>query len=157
MEGAARRVVHGLKYRGVRELAPLMAAAMAPLGQRVPFDGALAIPLHRSRLRDRGFNQAELLLENLGWQPCEGRLIRHKKTETQVGMHEHERRRNVDDAFAYEGPRLDGRSLALVDDVITTGSTAVECGRVLREHGARHVYIFAYTRANFRPGSRPDD
>ena len=67
MEGAARKAVHELKYRFVRSLAPLMAGHMQTLREIVEFDVALEVPLHRSRERQRGFNQAALLLDQLGW------------------------------------------------------------------------------------------
>jgi ComF family protein len=155
MEGAARRVVHGLKYRGIRALAALMAGAMEPLAASHPVDAVLAVPLHRSRLRSRGFNQAEVLLDRLGWPVAEGRLVRRRKTSTQVGLRLRERRTNVAGAFSYAGPPLNGLRLGLVDDVITTGATANECARVLRDHGARSVTAFAFARANYDP-SRND-
>ena len=148
MEGPARSLVHALKYDRVRSIAPLLARAMQPLADSVPFDGAFPIPLHRSRLRSRGFNQADLVLDALRWRRADGALCRSRKTATQVGLALHERRRNVSGAFDYTGPRLDGARLVLVDDVITTGATANECARVLKEHGAREVTVVAFARAN---------
>jgi len=148
MEGAARKAVHELKYRFVRSLAPLMAEQMRKLQDAVAFDLALAVPLHRSRERERGFNQAALLLEHLGWPAAPGGLRRTRRTERQVGMHVGERRSNVLGAFAYEGAHLGGLTVAVVDDVVTTGATANECARVLREHGARRVYAFGFARAS---------
>jgi ComF family protein len=154
MEGAARRAVHALKYRGVRALAPFMASRLAPLRDRLEFDAAMPVPLHRSRLKSRGFNQAEVLLAQLDWPRGPGRLRRIRKTATQVGMHLGERRSNVAGAFAYEGPSLTGLAIALVDDVITTGATGNECARVLRDHGAKSVVIVAFARANYEPTAR---
>ena len=64
-----------------------------------------------------------------------------------------ERRRNIADAFAYQGPTLDGATILLVDDVVTTGATVEACARVLKDHGARHVYVAAFARASYKPGS----
>lgn len=153
MNGAARNAVHALKYRYESALAVPMAALMAPLREQAPFDLAVAVPLHRSRQRERGFNQAGLLVRELGWPGLPGTLRRVRKTERQVGTRSSERRRNVADAFAYEGPPLDGLAIAVVDDVVTTGATANECARVLREHGARSVVAFAFARASYRPGT----
>ena len=139
MEGVGRQLVHGLKYRGWTSLAPVVAARMAPLPERVSFDVALPVPLHWWRKRSRGFNQAELLLRELGWPRAEGRLRRVRRTETQVGMHLAERRSNVSDAFDYRGPSLTGLTVALVDDVITTGATANECERSTRAHDRREI------------------
>ncbi len=154
MDGAARKIVHALKYRGVRSLAGRMAGAMEPLRESTPFDVALPVPLHRSRERHRGFNQAELILEELGWACAEGRLRRIRNTPHQVGRHQAERRSNVAGAFAYEGPSLAGLTVAVVDDVVTTGATVSECARVLRDHGARRIFAIAYARASFDPRSR---
>lgn len=149
MDGAARRAIHGLKYRGFRMLAPAMASRMAPLSDARPFDVAFAVPLHRSRTRRRGFNQADLLLHLLGWPAPQGSLRRVRKTATQVGLRLGERRSNVAGAFAYDGPSLAGITVAVVDDVITTGATANECARVLRDHGAKSVVAVAFARANY--------
>jgi ComF family protein len=153
MDGPARELVHALKYRGVRDIAPLMAERMAGLPERHQFDVAVPVPLHAARERWRGFNQAALLLGRLAWPEAEGRLVRTRKTDTQVGMRVHERRSNVVGAFQWQGPRLDGRTVALVDDVITTGATVNECAAVLRQHGARRVVAFAFARASYLPGT----
>jgi ComF family protein len=157
MEGPARRLVHGLKYEGVRGLAREMAAAMQPLREARPFDFAIAIPLHPSRQRRRGFNQAELLLEALEWPRPEATLHRTRKTSTQVGMRLSERRANVVGAFDFRGPELAGATVALVDDVLTTGATANECARVLRDHGAGGVVALAFARASYRPEAQESD
>lgn len=153
MEGVARQLVHAIKYRGVRDLAPLMAARMHPLRERRAFDVAVAVPLHRSREKHRGFNQAADILRHTGWPQLEGSLVRVRKTDTQVGMKPGERRANISNAFRWRGPSLDGLSVAVVDDVITTGATANECARVLRENGARHVVALAFARANYEPAA----
>jgi predicted amidophosphoribosyltransferase len=121
MEGPARALVHGLKYRGVRELAGLMAPRVAQLRDKHSFDVAVAVPLHRSRERSRGFNQAEELLASLGWPVAPGSLLRTRKTESQVGLRAGERRANITGAFTWRGASLRGLRVAVVDDVITTG------------------------------------
>lgn len=151
MEGPARQLVHGLKYRGVTDLAALMAERMKQLNAVGEFDVAVVVPLHRSRRRRRGFNQAEEILRRLPWPGPDGQLVRLRKTETQVGLHSSERRSNVSGAFAWRGESLAGRRVALVDDVITTGATVNECARVLREHGARSVIALAFARASHDP------
>jgi ComF family protein len=157
MAGPARHLVHALKYGGVRAAARPMAARMLPLWQPGQFDAAIPVPLHRARRRARGFNQAEVLLRELGWPLAPGRLVRVRKTKTQVGLHARERRANVQGAFTYHGPPLDGLSLALVDDVITTGATANECASLLRDHGARRVVVVAFARATHEREGVPGD
>ena len=105
---------------------------------------------HRSRLRERGFNQSELLMRAAGWMEPVGCLLRTKKTNRQVGMHEGERRANVAGAFVYRGPALNGLSVAIVDDVVTTGATVQECATVLKEAGAREVWAVAFARASYK-------
>lgn len=154
MDGVGRQVVHGLKYRRIEALAGLMAERLQPLRERVPFDVAIAIPLHRSRQHERGFNQADLILAASGW-PCPGGALRRtRKTRTQVGLHARERRQNVGGAFRYDGGPLTGLRVVLVDDVLTTGSTADECAAVLKDAGARSVWALTFARASYDPGSQ---
>ncbi len=157
MEGPARGVVHDLKYRGVRDLAGDMAAALRPIVEALRPDAVYAIPLHRRRRRSRGFNQSEAILTRLGAPPAPGRLERLRATASQVGLDVRARRRNVAGAFRYRGPDLEGATVAVLDDVVTTGATAHECARVLREHGAGRVYALAYARASFAASGQPRD
>ncbi|MXY87558.1 MAG: ComF family protein [Dehalococcoidia bacterium] len=158
MTGAARRVVHGLKFSGIRDLADGMAEALVPVVDGLAPDAVFPIPLHRSRHRRRGFNQAGVLFERLGWPPPPGRLERVRATASQVGLSASERRENVAGAFRYRGPSLKGATVAVLDDVVTTGATAGECARVLREHGAARVYALAYARAPYHsPASGRSD
>lgn len=152
MQGVARKLVHAFKYRRARDLAPLLAGYMAPLPDGLSIDGYHAVPLHRSRQRDRGFNQARSLQTECGWPEAPGHLVRTRKTARQVGMHLGERRTNVSGAFAYTGPELDGLTIGLIDDVVTTGATVNECARVLKANGARAVYVLAFARASYQPG-----
>ncbi len=151
MSGPARGLVHELKYRYVRAAAPVMAHHMRALSDETPFDIALAVPLHPSRYRHRGFNQAGEILHALEWPVAPGRLHRVRRTERQVGMDMSERRSNVAGAFAYRGDPLDGLTVAVIDDVVTTGATANTCAQVLRDHGARHVYALAFARKSYDP------
>lgn len=154
MGGSARRVVHALKYRGVQSLAAFMATHVSPLREHHAIDAAFPVPLHRTRVRSRGFNQSALILSALDWPRHVGELRRVRRTETQVGLHLGERRANVSGAFRYEGPALSGLTVAIIDDVVTTGATANECAAILREHGARYVYAFAFARASYDPEAR---
>lgn len=152
MDGVTRQLVHGLKYRGVMDLAETMAGRMRFLQARHDFDVALSVPLHPSRQKRRGFNQAEEIVRRLGWPVVVGgSLVRRRKTDTQVGMHARERRNNVSGAFEWRGASLRGQRVAIVDDVITTGATVNECASVLREHGARSVFALAFARASYDP------
>jgi hypothetical protein len=80
MGGAARRLIHALKYQHYRSAAPAMAAFMPALAADLAVDRFFAVPLHRSRVRERGFNQSSLLLGHAGWVPSPG-LERVRKTQ----------------------------------------------------------------------------
>ena len=151
MAGPARSLVHSLKYRHYRAVAPTMAALMAGLPEGLNIDRFFAVPLHKSRLRERGFNQSEELLRHAGWTPSSAGLARIRKTDQQVGQRLGERRANVAGAFTYSGRRLDGEAVALIDDVVTTGATVVECARALKDAGASAVWAFAFARASYQP------
>lgn len=153
-EGIARRAVHALKYLYVRDIAPAMAAEIAPLADR--FDVVAPIPLHASRRRERGYNQAELLAEACSLPLLPGRLQRVRRTKQQVGRGLNERRANVRGAFAYVGKPLAGMRIALVDDVVTSGATALACAAVLKDHGARTVHVLAFARASYDPDAEAE-
>jgi ComF family protein len=153
MSGPARQLIHDLKYRYYRALAPVMGRLLTEALPDLVFDACFVVPLHRSRLRERGFNQSELLLRNTSLLPPAPGLARVRRTDRQVGQRLSERRTNVAGAFAYSGPRLDGMSVALLDDVITTGATVHECALVLRDAGAREVWAVAFARASYDPAT----
>ena len=98
-------------------------------------------PMHRHRLRERGYNQSLLLAaviaESTG-SPVADVLIRTRSTATQVGLSQSERQSNVAGAFAARG-RLDGLSVMLIDDVVTTGATLTNCATACRSAGAASV------------------
>jgi len=149
MSGAARQLVHDLKYRYVRTAAPVMANFMRDLPGGLSVDLFCPVPLHASREKERGFNQSALLLRHAGWAPVSDGLRRVRRTDRQVGSGFSERRTNIGGAFAWAGGRLDGKTVAVVDDVITTGATVAECAAVLLDAGARRVWALAFARASF--------
>ncbi len=120
-----------------------------------PYDQLLPLPLHPSRLRQRGFNQALEIarhLENRGCGPVDRKaLYRQRPTAPQAGLPYRERAANVRGAFAC-ARRFDGARLLLIDDVMTSGETAGECCRILIAQGAREVSVAVLARA-LRPDS----
>lgn len=151
--GPLARVLHDYKYQRDVTLAPLLADFLiqsCPL--IVDHDLIVPVPLHRDRLRWRGFNQSHLLARRLG-QHFNVRvdpflLTRARPTPPQVGLDEADRRRNVAGAFAVRRiTTLAGRHTLLVDDVYTTGATVEECARVLKRAGARRVDVLVLARA----------
>lgn len=111
-----------------------------------PFEGSLIVPvpLHHSRERARGFNQAELLAARLGL-PIEKKLLgRRKNTPSQTGLSRNERKRNLAGAFEARGD-VHGKVI-VVDDVYTTGSTMNEIARTLKRAGAERVEVLTVAR-----------
>jgi ComF family protein len=159
--GTLREAVNALKFEGrTRVAAPLaqrlacLLDAEAPVG--LPLTGKLTaivpVPLHPTRRRDRGFDQAELLGEALaeltGIAVRRGALLRTRATPPQVGLSPAERRENVRGAFALRHPLPpSGVRVLLVDDVCTTGSTLHECARTLLRGGVEAVHALTVTRA----------
>jgi ComF family protein len=141
--------VHALKYDGRRSLAKPLAAMMRTSGADLlaGADVAVPVPLHASRRRHRGFNQADDLASHLRI-PVVAALKRIRATPTQTGLPAAQRHRNVRDAFA---PTRAGRGLAgaivlVVDDVSTTGATLEACARVLKALGVREVRALTAAR-----------
>ena len=154
-EGALRVAVQELKYRSRRRIAGRLAEAMLALP---PVRGVLAgasvlvpVPLHPRRKRTRGFNQSELLAEELGRRAgltsTASALVRRTDTPPQTGLSAAARRANVQGAFAVRGHgQIAGRTVVLVDDVLTTGATATACARALTQAGAREVRLLTAAR-----------
>jgi ComF family protein len=150
--GPARELVHGLKYAGWRVAARAMADVMVrELGGRIAAAEALVpVPLGRRRLRQRGYNQAEVLAAAVsartGVPVRAGLLVRTRETRTQTALGPAERWTNVAAAFA-AGERPAGTRVALVDDVLTTGATLAACAAALVAAGARTVGAVTFARA----------
>ncbi len=148
-EGALRNIVHALKYDGRRSLAAPLAARMRAHGAEL-LDGAdlaVPVPLHRSRARRRGFNQAADLARHIGL-PCSLALRRVRATPSQTDLPASRRHANVRGAFAVRrGASVAGRRVVLVDDVSTTGATLEACAGILLQAGAREVRALTAARA----------
>jgi ComF family protein len=144
-----RRHKYGLDQSLGRALAEYLDAA--PSLDADAFDVVIPVPLHRSRLRWRGFNQAALLgaalARRLNCALDVASLARVRSTTPQTARDRAQRVRNVRDAFTVRRPlRVAGRRVLLVDDVMTTGATADECARVLRAAGARRIDVLTLAR-----------
>ena len=147
-----RAIALKLKYGRKVALAKTMARYMAPLVADLPTDTLVVpVPLHRRRLWQRGFNQAALIAGELSRRiarPHAPRLLlRTRRTPPLKGMSRLQRRRAVAGAFRVaEDANLRGRTVVLVDDVLTTGSTANACARVLQRAGAARVEFVSWAR-----------
>jgi ComF family protein len=149
--------VRALKFRGERHygrvLGELLARAARNSG-RPPPDLVVPIPLHPSRYRARGFNQAAEIAHHaaarLGLHIDAGALVRVIATREQSGLSLAERRRNIRGAFRVDR-RIAARRVALVDDVLTTGSTATEAARALETAGVAEIELWSLARVPLRP------
>jgi ComF family protein len=148
-DGALRAIIHALKYEGRRSLARPLAALLRQRGADMLIGAqyAIPVPLHPSRIRQRGFNQAADLARHVGLPLCTA-LARRRKTATQTGLPAGQRHRNVRDAFAITraGRALSGSIVVLIDDVSTTGATLDACARVLKDAGVTEVRALTAAR-----------
>ena len=148
-DGTLRAIVHALKYEGRRSLARPLAALIRARGSDLltGADAAVPVPLHASRRRERGFNQAHDLARHLELDVVAA-LRRTRATPTQTGLPAAQRHRNVRDAFEVtrQGRRLAGRVVVLVDDVSTTGATLEACARALKGAGVAEVRALTAAR-----------
>lgn len=154
-EGPLREAIHNFKYNKIRDLARPLADI---LGQRLSEGfpsgrlGLFSVPLHPTRLSERGFNQAEeiakLIAADFGIDIVPG-LVRHRATDTQIKKERLKRIKNVIGSFRFEGDKNDikNKTVLIVDDVFTTGATLSECAKVLREAGARQVWGLVLAKA----------
>jgi ComF family protein len=153
-EGALRAIVHALKFDGRRSLARSLGALMRERGQDAlaGADAVVPVPLHLSRRRQRGFNQAADLASYLG-PPIVHALRRIRATMPQSDLPAAGRRRNVRGAFAPNraAGRLRGAIVVLVDDVSTTGATLDACARALKAAGVREVRALTAARVAASP------
>jgi len=152
-EGLLREWIHLYKYGRVKTMAgPLVELLAAALPRHELFDCVVPVPLHWRRRWQRGFNQAESLARGIArkWHlPVVRALRRVRYTPTQTGLSNTARRKNVSAAFATRRS-LSGWRVLLVDDVLTTGSTAAACAAALRRAGAARVTLLTAARADRR-------
>ena len=160
--GTLRELLHLLKYERVLTLAQPLGERITALVAAQPAVPAsfvvVPVPLHARKRKERGFNQAELLARaavraarkrGLDWMLADA-LTRTRSTDHQAALSPRERRRNLQKAFAPAANAsrlLAGRDCLLVDDIFTTGATARAASRVLREAGARSVWVATAARA----------
>ena len=173
-----REAIHALKYGRIhpvaRRLGAMLADAITQLAADAPADLLVVpVPLHRSKRKQRGFNQARALagfaIKALAKSHPEWHLtlapralVRQRSTESQAGLTPRQRRSNVRGAFTVSDPgAVRGRNILLIDDILTTGATARAAAQSLKRAGAASVYVATLARArrlNFihdQPGIKP--
>jgi len=146
LSGPLQKAIHSFKYKGLRALAPALGEMLYQCweAQSWPVDVIVPVPLHASRLRQRGYNQSALLARELARRSdlpvTEQVLLRVIATRPQVGLNATERAENVRHAFRCCDSSLRGLQVLLVDDVLTTGATLRACARALLQGKARAVW-----------------
>ena len=152
--GSIKDAVHRLKHCNqlvlAKPLGLILGEVVADAAHACRFDTIVPVPLHRQRLRARGYNQAVEIARPLSRQlglPIEaGLLQRSRRSPPQQGLAADQRRRNLRQAFILAGP-VAGARVLLVDDIMTTGETVRECCRILSQGGAEDIQVAVVGRA----------
>lgn len=148
-----RDYVLALKYHNKQNYAAPLANCLSEYlkEQEVKADCVIAVPLHDKRFAERGYNQAELLAEKVAQNldiPYIPRVLkRHKETKVQYLLSFNERKTNLADAFSIDCncDRVKGKVVILIDDIMTSGTTVMNCAKVLKNLGVKEVYAAAVT------------
>jgi competence protein ComFC len=147
-DGVGKKIVHALKYRGYKRVVDRLAAPlMLQVIDDASFDAVVPVPLHRSRLRKRGFNQAELLARGIAGRlraTISDTLEAVRSTRDQIELSAAQRRANV--AGAYKAKQSLRGKILLVDDVFTTGATMHACAETLLRAGASEIHALSLCR-----------
>ncbi len=152
-------VIHLLKYTKFKKVGYFLGAELGNLisqslkNVNFSFDGIIPVPIHKIRKRERGFNQSEIIGNAIGkvlnLTTYANLITRKKYTISQTNLDFEQRIKNVQDVFQLDSDNqfLKNKSFLLVDDVITTGSTLYNCGNLLKQNGAKDVFIAVLTTA----------
>jgi len=150
-EGVIKELIHEFKYKGKDHLGRALSRPMIEFIKEynLPIDYVdfiIPLPLHKTRLREREFNQAEVLSRHLAGEfnkdVLNSALLRHRFTRTQTELEEKERLANVQGSFSVKEARfIKGKNILLVDDVMTTAATSSEAAGALKNAGANIVFV----------------
>jgi ComF family protein len=151
--GPLQKAVHRLKYKGDIGIGEALSKHLIELYNDLKWevDLVVAVPLSKSRLKERGYNQAGVLARPLAYaiqKPYRPEVIqRRRETRTQVGLNAYQRQDNVKDAFQAVEEQVKGKVILMIDDVTTTGSTISACAQALSLAGASTVFGLTLARA----------
>jgi ComF family protein len=157
-DGSLKEAIHKFKFKCKTALGEPLAGVLIEYLARNPVfdlsrvDVLTTVPLHLKRERERGFNQSEFIAKALATYfdiPFRRDLIaKTRDTKPQFGLCREERFGNVAGAFEVKSlGNVIGRNVLIIDDIFTTGATASECARVLKEYGALSVHVLTLSRA----------
>ncbi len=145
-----REIIHAFKFRADFAAGRFLAEALSAAGEGVEADCVVPVPLHRSRLAERGFNQAVLLAQDvarrLGIRLFQDAVVKDREVPPQAGLDLVQRRRNLAGAYRARH-RFDGLQVLVVDDVMTSGATLDELAMTLKSCGAVSVQNLVVARA----------
>ncbi len=158
-DGVIKQAIHKFKFRGKRVLSTPLSGLLIKYLEGYPFGVDLSkvtlitmVPLYRDRERKRGFNQSQLLATlitkhyNVPFK--ENILVRTRKTRPQFDLKRSERFTNVAGAFRVTREEaISGKTILLIDDILTTGATVSECAKALKQGGASRVFVLTLSRA----------
>lgn len=145
--GEIQTLMHEMKYGKMKSVGRLFGREIAALvSGDSNWDYVVPVPLHKARLRDRTYNQSEFIARGIGAvikaEVLADCLIRTRYTGTQTKLNKQQRRENVKEAFVLNQKyNIAGKNIILVDDVITTGATILECAQTLKQAGAGKVMV----------------
>lgn len=168
-EGVLKEAIHQFKYNSIADIGGVLGKIMigkmknyeSSLGstrdkrimnQEWEFDLVVPVPLHKKRLRERGFNQSEILARAIcrdgHFVLAKNILIRKKYTTPQMELDREQRLENLKDVFEFVGDNdfLKNKNILLVDDVTTTGATLEECAKILKQNGAEKVWAIVLAK-----------
>ena len=164
-DGYTRKLILAFKYSDKRNYAKPMAEILtAYLLEKLPnqkhltkfdkiakADYVIEVPLHNERFKERGYNQAtllaEIVAEGINVPYLSDVLVRHKKTKVQNRLSPNERKTNMANAFSegMNGQKIKGKSVIIIDDILTSGNTLNSCAKVLKKLGAKEVLAVTVT------------
>lgn len=160
-EGSAiQSLMHAMKYQKMKSVGKMFGRELGRLAAEVngvTFDYFVPVPLHKAKYRDRTYNQSEYIAkgihEVIGGEAVADGIIRTRYTGTQTRLNKAERKINVSDAFKVNGKYLEkfaGKNIIVVDDVITTGATILECASALKKSGAGMIWVCSAAYAELK-------
>lgn len=154
------RIIHHLKYSGMKDLGVFLGEHLAGYvkleieEQKISYDYIIPVPLHKTKVRERGYNQSEYLVKglnkNLNIPFLFDSIARKRYTKSQTKLTLLEREKNIKDAFSLNSKHkneLENKNIILLDDVITTGATVNECIKILREAGVNKIFTVSLAMA----------
>jgi ComF family protein len=152
-EGTIRTAIHELKYRNLRDISVNLGEYMAEYYRNNGLKGdcLLPVPLHEKRIRERGYNQSELLAKEIARHvevPVKGHLVTRMRNNMPQARTSNadERRTNMENVFRCQSPEVAGKNIIIIDDVCTSGNTLESCAAVLKGAGAKSVIGFTLAR-----------